>query len=46
MNLFRDPDVNKNGAQLIVTTHETGILSLEMFRRDQIYFTEKDSKMV
>ena len=44
MNLFRDPDVNKNGAQLIVTTHETGILSLEMFRRDQIYFTEKDSK--
>ena len=32
MNLFRDPDVNKNGAQLIVTTHETGILSLEMFR--------------
>lgn len=44
MNLFRDSDVNKNGAQLIVTTHETGILSLEMFRRDQIYFTEKDSK--
>ena len=44
MNLFRDPDVNKNGAQLIVTTHETGILSLDMFRRDQIYFTEKDSK--
>lgn len=44
MNLFRDPDVNKNGAQLIVTIHETGILSLDMFRRDQIYFTEKDSK--
>ena len=44
MNLFRNPDVNKAGAQLIVTTHETGILTLEMFRRDQIYFTEKDSK--
>lgn len=44
MNLFRDSEVNKNGAQLIVTTHETGILSLDMFRRDQIYFTEKDSK--
>lgn len=44
MNLFRDSDINKNGAQLIVTTHETGILSLDMFRRDQIYFTEKDSK--
>lgn len=44
MNLFRDPDINKVGAQLIVTTHETGILTLDMFRRDQIYFTEKDSK--
>ena len=27
-----------------MTTHETGILSLDMFRRDQIYFTEKDAK--
>ena len=44
INLFRDSQVNKNGAQLIVTTHETGILSLDMFRRDQIYFTEKDAK--
>lgn len=44
MNLFRDPDINKVGAQLIVTTHETGILTLDMFRRDQIYFTEKDSR--
>lgn len=44
MNLFRSPDINKSGAQLIVTTHETGILTLDMFRRDQIYFTEKDSK--
>ena len=42
MNLFRDGDVNKNNAQLIVTTHDTGLLSLDMFRRDQIYFTEKD----
>ena len=31
------------GAQLIVTTHETTLLSLETFRRDQIYFTEKDA---
>ncbi len=44
MNLFRDLDINKAGAQLIVTTHETGILTLDMFRRDQIYFTEKDSR--
>lgn len=44
VNLFRDPEINKNGAQLIVTTHETALLSLGMFRRDQIYFTEKDAK--
>jgi len=33
-----------NGAQLIVTTHDTSQLSLEKFRRDQIYFTEKNPK--
>ena len=33
-----------NGAQFIVTTHDTSQLSLERFRRDQIYFTEKDPK--
>ena len=42
INLFRNPEINKNGAQLIVTTHETPLLSLNTFRRDQIYFTEKD----
>ncbi len=44
VNLFRNPDVNKNGAQLIFTTHETTLLSLDIFRRDQIYFTEKDAQ--
>ncbi len=42
-NLFRDPEINTGGAQLIATTHETVLLSLDMFRRDQIYFTEKDN---
>ena len=32
------------GAQLIVTTHDTSQLSLERFRRDQIYFTEKNPR--
>lgn len=44
VNFFRNPEINKNGAQLIVTTHETALLSLDMFRRDQIYFTEKNGK--
>lgn len=43
VNLFRDGEVNKNGAQLIFTTHETTLLSLSIFRRDQIYFTEKNA---
>jgi uncharacterized protein len=29
-------------SQLIFTTHDTNLLSSEMFRRDQIWFTEKD----
>lgn len=44
VNLFRNPKVNKNGAQLIFTTHDTTLLSLDTFRRDEIYFTEKDSR--
>ncbi len=44
INLFRDKTVNKAGAQLIFTTHDTSLLSLSTFRRDQVYFTEKDNK--
>lgn len=31
---------DKNFAQLVFTTHETGLLNLDLFRRDQIWFTE------
>ena len=31
-------------AQLIFTTHETGLLNLDLFRRDQIWFTELKSE--
>lgn len=44
VNLFRDKKINQRGAQLIFTTHDTTLLSLDIFRRDQIYFTEKDSE--
>lgn len=44
VNLFRNPSFNTKGAQLIFTTHETTLLSLDTFRRDQVYFTEKDSE--
>lgn len=43
VDVFRNKNINKNNAQLIFTTHETSLLSLNTFRRDQIYFTEKNS---
>jgi len=42
VKLFHDPELNKNGAQLIFTTHETSILNQDVFRRDQVWFVEKD----
>jgi Predicted ATPases len=33
---------NNKYAQLICTCHDTSLLSKELFRRDQIWFTEKD----
>lgn len=42
VELFLDPDINKNGAQLIISTHDTCVLENENIRRDQIWFTDKD----
>jgi hypothetical protein len=40
--LFMDPLRNPNGAQLIFATHDTNLLDLDVIRRDQIWFAEKD----
>ncbi|WP_315510123.1 ATP-binding protein [Alloprevotella tannerae] len=40
--LFMDPEKNKHGAQLIFATHDTNLLDLDIIRRDQIWFAEKD----
>ena len=42
VELFHSPSDNTNGAQLIFTTHDTSLLDPELFRRDQIWFIEKD----
>ncbi|MGD1845649.1 MAG: ATP/GTP-binding protein [Salibacteraceae bacterium] len=42
IKLFRSPEANPRSAQLIFTTHDTNLLTYGRFRRDQIYFTEKD----
>lgn len=35
-------DSNKGGGQLLFSTHDIGILDQSLFRRDQVWFTEKD----
>ena len=42
IELFNN-DNNSSGSQLIFNTHDTNILDLNIFRRDQIWFTEKDN---
>jgi hypothetical protein len=42
VKLFNSNISNKKNAQLIFTTHDTNLLQGNHFRRDQIWFTEKD----
>lgn len=42
INLFHNKEININNAQLIYTTHDAINLNKETFRRDEIWFTEKD----
>lgn len=43
VSIFNNPNINTNGAQLIFNTHDTNLLDLNLLRRDQIWFTEKNS---
>ena len=43
VKLFNSPIHNPENAQLIFATHDTNLLNYGCFRRDQIYFTEKDN---
>ena len=42
IQLFHNPTLNKRNAQLLFATHDISQLSSEVFRRDQVWFTEKD----
>lgn len=44
IEMIQDQTTNQNHAQLIFTTHDTGLLDLKLLRRDQIWFAEKDEK--
>ena len=45
IDCFHDPLRNVNGAQLLFTTHETAILNQNVFRRDQVWFCERDQML-
>jgi uncharacterized protein len=42
VQLFNSNETNPNNAQLIFMTHDTNLLSNKLFRRDQVWFAEKD----
>jgi hypothetical protein len=44
VRLFSSRETNPNGAQLILTTHDTNLLHRDSIRRDQVWFTEKDGR--
>ncbi len=44
IELFHSDETNPKNAQLIFTSHETSVMTQEIFRRDQIWFCEKKNK--
>jgi hypothetical protein len=44
IRLFHDAAVNGKNPQLIFTSHNTGLMNSDLFRREQIWFTQKDSQ--
>lgn len=43
ISLFNHPEINKNGAQLIFTSHAHYLMDGENLTRDQIWFTTKEN---
>ncbi|MBN2147988.1 MAG: AAA family ATPase [Anaerolineales bacterium] len=42
IGMFNSQETNPKRAQLVFTTHDTNLLSNKIFRRDQIWFVDKD----
>lgn len=41
---FQSKRSNPNGAQIVFTTHNTELLNMELLRKDQLYFVDKDQE--
>lgn len=42
IEFFNDPEINTRDAQLVLTSQDTNLLDLTLFKKDQIFFVEKD----
>ena len=42
IDLYRNPNINKKGAQLILTTHNINLMDESKLRSDQIWFVDKN----
>ena len=40
--LFKDPELNKGGAQLLFTSQDVSTMRNDVFRRDEIWFAARD----
>ena len=43
---FQSKKTNPHGAQIVFTTHNTDLLDMELLRKDQLYFVDKNSEGV
>ena len=41
---FQNPETNPGHAQIIFTTHDTELLNMEILRKDQVYFVDKNKR--
>lgn len=41
---FQSKRTNPNGAQIVFTTHNTELMNMELLRKDQLYFVDKNEK--
>ena len=46
VSMFHNSDLNPQNAQLVFGTHDTTLLDSSIFRRDQVWFVEKDNGSV
>jgi AAA15 family ATPase/GTPase len=42
--LFKNPDISKNGAQLLFTSHDISTMKNDVFRRDEIWFAANNEE--